>query len=143
MNVQLLLKVADAISKHPSEFNMDGWVYKPAEKTCFSSKAVIPSYGSACCLGGWAACLFNLEVCPEVQLTFTEGEIALGLTPEQEDELFYATHWPNKYYNRYRDACGDTQRASAAVEMIHDFIDRQATKKEKQAANFYKVMETA
>ena len=71
INVQLLLKVADQISKHPEQFEMDIW---DCETTA--------------CIAGWMQRLSGKH----------RQELTEEWTCLQYIELFYQSNWPRKFH---------------------------------------------
>jgi len=102
INVGLLLKVADQITKHPEQFRM----------SVFDCK-------TAACIGGWAERLSGNKINEVI-----EYGTSLGLSHEQKLELFIERNWPRRFRSDY----GGTPEALAAkaVLRIHAFLDDYA-----------------
>ena len=103
INVGLLLKVADQITKHPEQFRMS-----------------VFDCGTAACIGGWAARLSEIEI-----KSICDYRIALGMSHAQELELFLEANWPIHFQSFYYPESPEI-RASKAVLRIHAFLDDHA-----------------
>ena len=98
INVGLLLRVADQISKTPEQFEMNHW-----------------DCGTAACIGGWID-----RIDPSVRTP--SGKI--GVSMSTSSELFHECMWPIEFQFLPGDSAED--RAEKAVRRIHSFLDEHA-----------------
>jgi len=103
MNIQLLLRVADAISKNEERFDMGRVLHKCGTKGCIAGWVLMLTYGP----GGET--YWNYTVCDAMKL--------LGIREYYADKLFY----PGSLSN---------WTAADGVAHIHAFIQKYATAKE-------------
>lgn len=128
MNVELLLKVKEAILNNPEGFQM-GKYFKQPENNKIRDYGLEweTRCGTACCIGGHAISLSGTER-PLREEKYIPGEIyeiakrALGLTDEQAGKLFYTAHWPVDLYREFSYSKSITKRAQIAAEVIDRFI---------------------
>src|SRR5438876_560001 len=97
INVKLLLKVADQISKHPEQFNVGMWEFE-----------------TAACIGGWMQRLSGKH----------RDELTRKWTGDQYACLFLEVNWPPAFRFKVGDTA--TDRAVKAVKRIHAFLDEHA-----------------
>jgi len=96
INVPLLLKICDVISKHPEQFDINEW-----------------DCGTKACIAGWALRLSGTRYDGHSVRSEKAREI-LGLTLKQGRELFLPVHYSNH----------DIKTAEQAVKFIHEFLDK-------------------
>lgn len=93
MNVENILKVADAIEQHSIAelgFNMGlfqgfgGQFYDHTGHNC----------GTTACIGGWANAIQSKTLVEAGDLTEADARNFLGLSPAKASDLFYARNYP-------------------------------------------------
>ena len=112
INVALLLRVADQISKTPEAFHMALW-----------------ECGTSACIAGWACRLADGKPAPETFVRLRACQL-LGFY-EDWPMLFKETLWP--YELRSSDTDTPADRADKAVRRIHAFLDEHAPGWREQA----------
>src|SRR6266436_699381 len=97
INVALLLRVADKISKHPEQFNMAKW-----------------DCGTTACIIGWMQRLSGVH----------RHELTKDWTGRQYTQLCIECYWPKRFRSIPKDT--PAARAAKAVIRIHSFLDEHA-----------------
>jgi len=105
INVTLLLRVADVISKHPEQFDMGKW-----------------ECGTTACLAGWSLRLIGKRI---GQVPWSVAIELLGLSRSQTEEIFWESDWPFQF--QFSGSDTDADRAAKAVKRIHTFLDEHAS----------------
>ncbi len=103
LNVNLLLKVADTIAKHPQAFDMGDW-----------------DCGTTACIAGWALRLSGKRYGLSKDGMFSSADAASALGLKQGDalKLFFRINWPATFCNeRYL-----ADKISVTIARIHHFI---------------------
>jgi hypothetical protein len=122
MNVKLLKEVKEAILEHSKQFDMSEWHSSVAAR--FES-AAIPTCNTTCCIGGWAAVLYNQKLKEgdtRYRLDYMDGEQALSLTDDQAARLFLVYEWPEIFRAKYELSSTAKKRAEVACARIDHFI---------------------
>lgn len=115
MNIELLEETAYAILDEPRKFAMNIFVQKDSESPC----------GTAACIAGHAVCLHNnLASLKELYPMDIESAAreALDINYFGASDLFYMDNWPEEFYDEYRRAVGNEERAEVAFWRIQHFI---------------------
>jgi len=124
MNVDLLNRIKERILGEPRQFLIEGW--NQADKIWNGETYIdIPNCGTACCIAGWATCLSrgeNPSILNSIPNTGMLGRIALDLSIEQAEELFYIDNWPAEFRNAYYRTVDLTEKAKIACQRIDNFI---------------------
>jgi len=118
MNVKLLRKVAKFILAKPKRFDMANFGYRLPKKNGG------PECGTVACIAGWAVILSQgipqrADV-PMPSIGRLEGMVALGISDEQAQRLFYTEPWPKQFAEYDRDQT--LKAARIAVKRIEHFI---------------------
>jgi hypothetical protein len=126
MNKKLLLKVADAIKKHPTQFQMGCYF------SCYLELPRSPEAGgcgTAACIAGWTChvALGKLETlantCKQMEVVAgREASRLLQITHDERERLFLANRWPEPFASRFYEAKSSAQQAKAAIARIKHFI---------------------
>ncbi len=122
MNVELLLKVKEAILEEPSRIDMADWVKADDTVPC----------GTVGCIQGWGVALQTGLRGWDLVAYFYNPEAyddAFDLTPGQQNRLFYEHEWPYAYWDKLRSYRRQTpEYAQVVADRIDHFI---ATKGEE------------
>jgi hypothetical protein len=126
MNKKLLLKVAEAIQKHPTQFQMGAYFSRWLD---LPNSPEAGGCGTAACIAGWT-CHIALGQSRTLDdaarhleaIVGQEAARVLDITADERQRLFVANHWPASYYNRYDNALTPEEQAAAAVARIKHFI---------------------
>jgi hypothetical protein len=119
MNVELLLKVKQAILEEPRRFDMAEWSSEDVY-----GKAKIPNCGTTCCMSGWATAIYNRD--NGARFGYPDGEDVLDISSEQGDRLFFLSQWPSPFHIAYKKAMRNRDNhgmAQAAADRIDYFIE--------------------
>lgn len=116
MNIDLLQKVKQAILANPDRFDMDRWAFGVGVYPYGEAK--FPECGTTCCMGGWAAAVWNRENPDKTPVNFNDGMRVLGLNIDQA--IVY--YWPREFAERYEFANSNIERSIAAADYIDYLI---------------------
>ena len=119
INVQLLLKVADQISKTPEQFDMRFW-----------------DCGAVACIAGWTLRLSKVRVLKNCEIEVVDKAMSrLGISCQADaGTLFLEPKWPAQF--RFSTWDNATDQASKAVKRIHAFLDEHAPGWRDEPTNF-------
>ena len=128
MNVELLEKVKKAILKNPKHFDMRNFGNQYFIN--FANGIKPPkNCETAACIAGWAIVLSDEN---QKHLNSHFAGIALDLTYEQKECLFYVSGWPFEFSNAFviAEIANNYKRmAQVAAERIDFFIQTNGTDK--------------
>ena len=123
MNIKLLLKVKQAILRHPKNVDMNSW---------FSHHDEIAACGTTGCIGGWVVALGDIRKLRALKptdrgISTTEEQATdlLEIDEDQADQLFGLNFWPSHIHDRYCKARTREGKAKAMAEMIDWFIEHE------------------
>lgn len=137
MNTKLLLEIKDRILEEPRRLSMGDWILTDQSPDDIRP-ALMPSCNTVACIAGWAVLLTHSRISavhiPDLAKQISkdwleeDGATALGLTRQQEKELFFVKNWPLTFKRRY-DVTFDwppekriAERAKITAERIDAFI---------------------
>lgn len=108
MNVENILKVADAIESHAAQFDMNHWFTRTGN--------LLHDCGLSGCIGGWANAVLRGG---EIATTKETGE-DLGLTYQQANRIFYPGESPaaNPYWKHVTDGSPYAATPEQAVALL-------------------------
>jgi len=108
MNTKLLLQIAEDMLKRPTQVNMYDWA---TDENAIGDEP--GGCGTAGCIAGFALARRSFRgnlmkmrdrYCRDGRNPETHAAIALDLTDEEADRLFYLDHWPVELQRAYTDA---------------------------------------
>ncbi len=125
MNIKALKQVQRDMEHRPTQVNMGSYF----SRTVPRGHDKPGGCGTTGCIAGFAIWrklkAKNLQQASKIEIKLddrTEGEKALGLTPEQSQRLFFLEGWPARFRGRIGQSRTPRQYTKAVIDRIAHFI---------------------